>query len=184
MIKFLKEFVGKFRTIKPYVEVSTSQENELKLSDYLKVDSTSKTGLRWIKDRGTKVKAGDEAFTSIRSTGRYGGRFDYNHFDAHQVVMFLTYGEWSSIDKHIDHIDGNPLNNSITNLRFVTPTGNQRNANRKLDSRNTTGIVGLTIQDNRFRARYVGQTLYWGKSREIAIARLEEAKANDPQFLK
>ena len=164
--------------------VGDTSSEELKIKDFLKVDSTSKTGLRWIKDIGSKVKAGDEAFTGVDSHGYYKGKFDYKTYAAHQIIMYLTYGEWSSIDKQIDHIDGNRLNNSITNLRFVTPTGNQRNANRRLHSRNTTGINGLTIQDSRFRAQYVGQTLYWGKSREIAIARLEETKANDPQFLK
>ena len=164
--------------------VGDTSSDELEIKDFLKVDSTSKTGLRWIKDRGKKIKAGDEAFTSTNTYGYYGGKFDYIYYTAHQVIMYLTYGEWSSKDRHIDHIDGNTTNNSIDNLRFVTPTGNQRNANRRLNSRNTTGINGLTIQDSRFRAQYVGQTLYWGKSREIAIARLEEAKANDPQFLK
>ena len=164
--------------------VGDTSSNELEIKDFLKVDPTSRTGLRWIKDRGRRVKAGDEAFTGVDSQGYYRGKFDYKTYAAHQVIMYLTYGEWSDRAKHIDHIDGNRTNNLIDNLRFVTATGNQRNANRRLDLRNTTGIVGLTIQDNRFRAQYVGQTLYWGKSKEIAIARLEVAKANDPQFVK
>ena len=163
--------------------VGDTSSEELKIEDFLKVDSTSRTGLRWIKDRGP-VKSGTAAFTALDTYGYYMGKFNYKCYTAHQVIMYLTYGEWSSKGRHIDHIDGNTTNNSIDNLRFVTPTGNQRNANRRLDLRNTTGITGLTIQDNRFRASYVGQTLYWGKSKEIAIARLEAAKANDPQFIK
>ena len=52
----------------------------------------------------------------------------------------------------IDHIDGNVRNNNINNLRLVTPQDNQRNT--KLNSRNTSGIVGVTFdkRDRRWRA--------------------------------
>lgn len=43
----------------------------------------------------------------------------------------------------IDHIDGNPLNNNITNLRAVTQTHNNRNATIRKD--NKTGTVGVSF---------------------------------------
>ena len=155
---------------------------ELKIKDYLEYDPTSKTGLRWIQDRG-KVKAGDEAFTAIDTYGYRLGKFNYKNYNAHQVIMYLLHGKWSGTNLHTDHIDGNKLNNLAENLRFVTPTSNQRNANRKTDKRNTTGITGLTIQNNKFRAQYAGRTLYWGVDKARAIANINEAKANDKQFL-
>ena len=44
----------------------------------------------------------------------------------HRVIWVLTYGE---IDENlvIDHIDGNPWNNKLENLRLVDRKTNQRN---------------------------------------------------------
>lgn len=42
----------------------------------------------------------------------------------------------------VDHIDGNTKNNDVSNLRWVTGSENQ--ANRKLNSTNTSGYQGVT----------------------------------------
>jgi len=156
------------------------------IEQYLKIDDTSKTGLRWIKDRG-KVKAGDEAMTAISSSGYYQGRFNGAVYQAHQMIMYLETGIWSSINKPIDHIDGNKLTNKRSNLRFVTPTSNQRNANRAMQSNNTSGIKGLfqyTRNGNKvWIASYAGRRLYEGKNKEVGLARLNEARTNDSQYL-
>ena len=158
----------------------------MKASECLKIDDTSKTGLRWIKDRG-RVKAGDEAMTAISSGGYYQGKFNGVVYQTHQMIMYLEHGIWSSRNKHIDHIDGNKLNNKRSNLRFVTPTGNQRNANRKIQSNNTSGIKGLFKVFNqgkyRWKSSHAGRTLYTGLDKELAITRLKEARDNDSQYL-
>ena len=43
----------------------------------------------------------------------------------HRVVWAMFNGEWPTAD--IDHIDGNPLNNKIENLRHATKSGNAHN---------------------------------------------------------
>jgi len=157
-----------------------------KLEDYLKADPTSKTGLRWIKENGTKVKVGDEAFTTKDKYGYYVGGFNYQVYHAHQIIMFLEHGEWSNILNHVDHIDGDKTNNNIDNLRFISPTGNQRNSNRKLNSNNKTGEKGLERISQQgykyWRARYCGVILYTGNDKEIARRRLSEAKESDPLY--
>ena len=57
----------------------------------------------------------------------------------HRVVFALVHGRWST--KQIDHIDGDPRNNLIENLREVESFENQRNMKRY--STNTSGYVGV-----------------------------------------
>lgn len=40
------------------------------------------------------------------------------------LVWFLTRGTWPTVGMHIDHIDDNPLNNSPSNLKEITPEEN------------------------------------------------------------
>ena len=51
----------------------------------------------------------------------------------------------------VDHIDNNRLNNNISNLRYATNKENQQNS--KLSSKNTSGIKGVTYENNKWRAR-------------------------------
>lgn len=158
------------------------------IKDYLKYDPTSSTGLRWIKKPSKRAKEGDEAFTSKNTFGYYIGKFDYTMYLAHQVIMFLQYEKWSDINNHIDHIDGNKTNNNIDNLRFVSPTGNQKNANRKLNVNNTTGIKGIDYNnDGSFRARYYvngRQVSKSSKDKQVCIDWLNEKRENDAEYLK
>ena len=52
----------------------------------------------------------------------------------HRLVYWLYNPEWdvmdSSMENHIDHIDGDKLNNNIKNLRLVTNQENQFNRTR------------------------------------------------------
>jgi hypothetical protein len=95
----------------------------MELTDYLVVDTTSPTGLRWIKNR-RRVKAGTVAFTCVDRTGYYVGVFNGKKYGAHQVVFFLTHGYWAA---QVDHIDGNRLNNTPCNIREVSHSENQHN---------------------------------------------------------
>lgn len=72
---------------------------------------------------------------------------------AHRVCWAVHYGEWPS--DQIDHIDGNGLNNRISNLRVVDNTGNMRNT--KMKRNNTSGVMGVSYhqETNKWRA-YIG----------------------------
>jgi hypothetical protein len=60
-------------------------------------------------------------------------------YRVHNLIWAYHYGY---LPKQLDHIDGNPQNNAIENLRLATSA--QNNANRGKHKRNTTGFKGVT----------------------------------------
>lgn len=76
-------------------------------------------------------------------------------FSAHRLAWLYVYGEWPIGD--IDHINGNPHDNRISNLRVVDHQGNMQNM-RSPKSNNTTGRLGVTF-DNRYRKYYARITV-------------------------
>lgn len=84
--------------------------------------------------------AGKEAFLTA-GAGNLKGRIFGRSFCAHRVAWLLHYGRWPS--ELIDHIDGNPENNNIKNLRDVSQSVNMRNMSVRADSR--SGVFGVSL---------------------------------------
>lgn len=63
---------------------------------------------------------------------------------AHRVAWKIIHDEDPDV---IDHIDGNPDNNRISNLRSVTQADNCRN--QRMNSRNTSGYAGVYFDKPR-----------------------------------
>ena len=57
----------------------------------------------------------------------------------HRVVFAVVHGRWPT--EQIDHIDGDPTNNRVENLREVSAVENQRNMKRYVN--NTSGYTGV-----------------------------------------
>lgn len=83
--------------------------------------------------------ADKEAFTSINKLGYKEGSLLNRHLLAHRVIWCIVYGDWP---ENIDHIDGNPSNNRINNLRSVPKKINSRN--QKLRVNNVSGVNGVS----------------------------------------
>lgn len=69
---------------------------------------------------------------------------------AHRIAWFLTYGNWPN--QMIDHIDGNPSNNAINNLRDVSNQVNQCNR-KKARSDSKSGLIGALPYKGKWRSQ-------------------------------
>lgn len=83
-------------------------------------------------------------------------------YKVHRIVYVLFHGKIEN-DLVVDHIDGNPFNNRVENLRLVHKAVNHRNA--KKFSNNTSGHAGVYWQEmNKGKHLYaVAEAMFMGK---------------------
>lgn len=98
------------------------------IREYLYVDSTSITDLRWKKSPRARTPAGAEAFTSKSNHGYYHGMLRRRNLQAHRVVFALTNGSFPPV---VDHINGQRYDNRPENLRAATILVNNHNREAK-----------------------------------------------------
>ena len=120
---------------------------------------------------GTTGQAGSEAGT-INPEGYVTILYKRRGYRAHRIAWLFTYGEWPP--EVIDHVDGNPTNNRISNLRACEEWQNA--GNKGPNKNNTTGIRGVTFHkgDRKFHARFRGKYSGSFDTIEEAGARYEE----------
>jgi hypothetical protein len=99
---------------------------------------------------------------SVNSCGYLQTEYKQKVHMVHRIIWEMHNGEIP--DKmQIDHIDRDPLNNNIENLRLATQSQNQINST--MPKNNTTGFKGVLATPNgKFQARlgYKGKKLYLG----------------------
>ncbi|MFH5773547.1 HNH endonuclease [Paracoccus sp. NGMCC 1.201697] len=101
---------------------------------------------------------GKEAFRSIDRHGYRKGQLDGRTLRAHRVVWVICHGNWP--EGEIDHINGDKLDNRISNLRVATRAQNEWNKPPKNKVKGvkfvrSTGMWIAAITNNK-KKRHLG----------------------------
>ena len=128
-----------------------------RINQCLEVSTESPSGLVWkyreeLPPGMNKRFAGKRA-GCVRISDGYGYwvvRIEDRLYRAHRIIYALIHGK-DPLDRLVDHIDGNGLNNVEGNLRIATHV--QNSCNSKKPSSNTKGFKGVFPRKDRWRAK-------------------------------
>ena len=117
------------------------------VSEILEYDHS--TGIfKWKKKIGHRSKVGANA--GCISSGYVHIGINRQLYPAHRLAWLMFYGYWPKY--FIDHINGEPLDNKISNLRDVPCSQNLQNQ-RRAQQRSKSGLLGASFHAARKRWR-------------------------------
>jgi hypothetical protein len=146
------------------------------------LDYDPETGVfTWRVTLSIRAPSGSTAGTCCND-GRVNITICGRRYKAHRLAWLYVHGEWPP--ELIDHIDGNPSNNRIANLRPATCRQNGANAKRSVS--NTSGFKGVCWDgvNRRWRAHITlnGKTKCLGRFDKIEDASAAYRKAAERCF--
>lgn len=115
----------------------------------------------------------------VHHTGYKAINFRNKFYYLHRLVWLYHHGFLPPV---LDHIDGNPLNNRVENLRVATRTQNAQN--RKLNANSSTGVKGLCFYKkyNKWKAQLGvnGKYVYlgWFSNFDEAVNAINRSRAD------
>ena len=103
--------------------------------------------LIWKVRSGNRIHVGDIAGT-IATVGRRYVQVEGKKHLVHRIIWFMHYGD---CPEFLDHIDGDPLNNRIENLRPATKAQNAMN--RRVMKTNKLKTKGVHKRGDKYYAQ-------------------------------
>lgn len=103
----------------------------------------------WLKTMSNRASAGSRAAGKNPLT-YYGIGIRRKHYYVHQLAVVWMTGYWPS--GHVDHINGDKLDNRWENLRVVSPADNIQNV-KGPSKKSTTGLLGAYRAGDRFQSQ-------------------------------
>jgi HNH endonuclease/AP2 domain len=132
--------------------------------------------LYWRVANSNRIKVGDRAGYE-NNLGYTEVRIDNKLYLLHRLVYIYHYGELSD---NIDHIDNNPRNNNIENLRKCSQSENT--CNKRMQKNNTSGYKGVSYckrtEKWKCNITFNGMDIWLGRfsSREKAVEEIKKAR--------
>lgn len=134
------------------------------------LDYVPASGLLLQRKKRPRIQVGSIAGVITPHGYRY-IQLDGQKYAAHRLVWLIETGFFP--EKHLDHIDGNKLNNCFTNLREVTVK--QNSENKTAQKNNQLGVRGVCF--NKRLGKYIAQIQHNGKNKHIGVFdTIEQAK--------
>ena len=100
--------------------------------------------------------------TNISSTGYRRVGLDGQNYMVHRIIFLMHHGY---LPNEIDHIDRNPLNNKVENLREVSRSQNRLNS--KVRHGSTSGIKG--VHWHKASSQWAATINIKGKSKHLGL---------------
>ena len=137
--------------------------------EYLKTIFEYKDGeLYWKNILSNRKKIGDKA-GSLSSTGYKVTFINKKSYKNHRLIFLFHKGY---LPKILDHIDGNPLNNNIENLREATHQQNCQN--RSIQKNNKSGYKNIAWIESEKRWKVKinsnNKSYYFGMYKDLELA--------------
>jgi hypothetical protein len=120
-------------------------------------------------------KAGKRAGRCIDRHGYVMVFVDGQYHREHRLIWFMVHGDWPA--GYVDHINGEPGDNRIENLRDASPAMNRENTKRAA-ANSKSGLLGVCRQGNRFQAQ-IGVD-----GRKVNLGRFDTAEGAHEAYLK
>ena len=109
-----------------------TQEEVLQVFEY------ADGNLIWKVDSGARKVKGNVAGQPEKS-GHLSTKWKGKRYKIHRLIYLMHHGH---LPEYLDHIDGNPSNNRIENLRPITKSQNMMNSKSRSEHKNVTWHKG------------------------------------------
>jgi hypothetical protein len=115
---------------------------------------------------------------TIRNDGYIRVSINYKLYYAHRLIYMMFYGE---MPIQIDHIDGNPSNNCIENLRLANTTQNSFNKTMFITNKSGHKNVHWHKQANKWSVeiKVYNKKMYFGLFKDLELADLVAQEARN-----